>query len=258
MTGRAATAGVSSPGGRSREGAATVVGARTGTLPEPVTPSPAAPANRDAPIPLEATGVTVRLGGVTIVEDASLTLAPGDLVLLTGPNGAGKSTLLRALVGLLPCSGEVRVAGEAPAGIAARRAFVFAPDDPALYEDLTLAEHVRFQALLYRLPEAEPRALAWLDAFGLTPKLGEFPGTHSRGMRQKLSLALALGLARPLTLLDEPFNGLDVAAQARLHDALSDRVGQGGAVLLTGHQRELGERLGARVLALQDGRLVSG
>jgi ABC-2 type transport system ATP-binding protein len=231
-------------------------GPRAGTLPEPVIPSPPTSDTLNATPPLAASGVGVRLGGVTIVEDAAIVLAPGDLVLLTGPNGAGKSTLLRALVGLLPSSGDVRVAGHVPTSIAARRAFVFAPDDPALYEDLTLAEHVRFQALLYRLPEAEPRTLALLDAFDLTHKLAEFPGTHSRGMRQKLSLALTLGLARPLTLLDEPFNGLDLAAQARLLDALAERVGAGGAVLLTGHQRELGDQLGARVLTLQGGHLV--
>jgi ABC-2 type transport system ATP-binding protein len=222
-----------------------------------VTTPPPAPDPHAAATPLEATGVTVRLGGSTIVDDVALTLAPGDLALLTGPNGAGKSTLLRALVGLLPSSGDVRVAGHLPSTVEARRSFVFAPDDPALYEDLTLAEHVRFQALLYRLPEAEPRALALLDAFGLASKLEEFPGTHSRGMRQKLSLALALGLARPLTLLDEPFNGLDLASQALLLDALAERVRGGGAVLLTGHQRELGAQLGARDLTLQDGRLVA-
>jgi ABC-2 type transport system ATP-binding protein len=231
-------------------------GPRAGTLPEPVTPSPPTSEARDTAPPLAASGVSVRLGGATIVEDASIELLPGDLVLLTGPNGAGKSTLLRALVGLLPSSGDVRVAGLLPTSIAARRSFVFAPDDPALYEDLTLAEHVRFQALLYGFPEAEPRTLALLDAFDLAPKLGEFPGTHSRGMRQKLSLALALGLARPLTLLDEPFNGLDLAAQARLASALTERVRAGGAVILTGHQRELGDQLGARVLTLQGGRLV--
>ena len=210
----------------------------------------------DAPLPLVANAVRVRLGGVAIVEEAALTLAPGDLVLLTGPNGAGKSTLLRALVGLLPASGEVQVQGHPPASLAAKRAFAFAPDEPALYEDLTLAEHVRFQALLYGRPEAEPRTLAWLDAFDLAPKLGEFPGTHSRGMRQKLSLALTLGLALPLTLLDEPFNGLDLVSQERLAAALAERTREGGAVLLTGHQRELGGLLGARVVELRDGRLL--
>jgi len=213
------------------------------------------PAAHEPPPPLVASGVRVRLGGVAIVEEAALALSPGDLVLLTGPNGAGKSTLLRALVGLLPASGEVRVQGQPPTSLAAKRAFAFAPDEPALYEDLTLAEHVRFQALLYGRPEAEERALAALDAFDLTPKLGEFPGTHSRGMRQKLSLALALGLALPLTLLDEPFNGLDLASQERLAAALAARTREGGAVLLTGHQRELGGLLGARVVTLRDGRL---
>jgi ABC-2 type transport system ATP-binding protein len=220
-----------------------------------VTPTAPDTAVRDERPPLVADGVRVRLGGVTIVEGASLTLAAGDLVLLTGPNGAGKSTLLRALVGLLPSSGDVAIVGAPPTSPAARRAFVFAPDDPALYEDLTLAEHVRFQALLYGRPEAEARTLALLDAFELTPKLEEFPGTHSRGMRQKLSLALALGLAMPLTFLDEPFNGLDLASQGQLVDAIAARVRGGGAVLLTGHQRELSGLLGARVLLLRDGHL---
>jgi ABC-2 type transport system ATP-binding protein len=229
-----------------------------------MTPADAPPARRDGPPPLVAEGVRVRLGGVAIVDGATLSLAAGDLVLLTGPNGAGKSTLLRALVGLLPSSGDVAIQGSPPTSAAARRAFVFAPDDPALYEDLTLAEHVRFQALLYGRPEAEARTLALLDAFDLTPKLGEFPGTHSRGMRQKLSLALALGLAMPLTLLDEPFNGLDLASQAQLVAAIAAAVAggavaggaaAGGAVFLTGHQRELGGLLGARVLVLRDGRL---
>ncbi len=218
----------------------------------PSDPIPTAP---DAPLPLVASGVRVRLGGVAIVDEAALTLVPGDLVLLTGPNGAGKSTLLRALVGLLPASGEVQVLGHPPTSLAAKRAFAFAPDEPALYEDLTLAEHVRFQALLYGRPEAEERTLAALAAFDLTPKLGEFPGTHSRGMRQKLSLALTLGLALPMTLLDEPFNGLDLVSQERLAAALAERTREGGAVLLTGHQRELGGLLGARVVELHDGRL---
>jgi ABC-2 type transport system ATP-binding protein len=205
--------------------------------------------------PLEAENVTVRLGGTAIVEDASLRLAPGDVVLLTGPNGAGKSTLLRALAGLLPSSGDVRIAGRLPHSQAARGSFVFAPDEPALYEDLTLAEHARFVALVYGRPEADDGALATLDAFGLSTKLGEFPGTHSRGMRQKLALALTLGLALPLTLLDEPFNGLDVEAQGTLAEALQRRAREGGAVLLTGHQQELAGLLYARVLALQAGRL---
>ncbi|MDF1524442.1 MAG: ABC transporter ATP-binding protein [Trueperaceae bacterium] len=210
-----------------------------------------------APAPVLATeGLGVRLGGVAILEGIDLALAPGDLTLLVGPNGAGKSTLLRALAGLLPSSGDVRVAGHLPGSTAARATFAFAPDEPALYEDLTLAEHARFTAALYRRPEAEARARALLDAFDLGTKLDEVPASHSRGMRQKLGLALALGLAMPLTLLDEPFNGLDADAQATLARALVQHAAGGGAVLLTGHQQELPATLGARVLALRGGHLV--
>jgi ABC-type multidrug transport system ATPase subunit len=75
-------------------------------------------------------------------------------------------------------------------------------------------------------------------------------------MRQKLSLALALGLEMPLTLLDEPFNGLDVEAQELLADALMKRARSGGAVLLTGHQRELDSLLDAKVMELREGHLT--
>ena len=74
-------------------------------------------------------------------------------------------------------------------------------------------------------------------------------------MRQKLALALALGLALPLTLLDEPFNGLDLEAQELLAAGLARLAKDGGAVLLTGHQRELDDQLGAKVLELRDGRV---
>jgi len=204
---------------------------------------------------LSASEVTIRLGGVAIVEEVDLTLAAGDLVLLTGPNGAGKSTLLRSLVGLLPASGDIEIAGRYPGSLEARAQFVFVPDEPALYEDLTLSEHARFNALIYQRPEAEERALAWLNEFGLEAKAGEFPGTHSRGMRQKLSLALALGLEMPITFLDEPFNGLDLESQELLAEGLARRAKDGGAVLLTGHQRELGALLGARMLELRDGKV---
>src|SRR5690606_21209352 len=120
---------------------------------------------------LTAREVTIRLGGVVIVEEVELTLRAGDLVLLTGPNGAGKSTLLRSLVGLLPASGDIEIAGRYPNSIEARSQFVFTPDEPALYEDLTLAEHARFNALVYQRPEAEERTIDWLTRFGLAEKI---------------------------------------------------------------------------------------
>ncbi len=206
--------------------------------------------------PLLVQEVSVKLGGVPIVAHADFTLNGGELALLTGPNGAGKSTLLRSLVNLLPTStGDIFIAGHRPATPAARAHFVYVPDEAALYEDLTLAEHMHFVALLYGQVGANERMREQLDRFGLLDREGEYPATHSRGMRQKLSLTLALGLDTPLLILDEPYNGLDLDSQALLNQALQERCEAGGAVLLTGHQNELLENLGARHLSLQDGQL---
>ena len=204
---------------------------------------------------LVASGLSVRLGGVVVIERADLKLAAGDLVLLTGPNGAGKSTFLRALVGLVPASGDVAIAGRPPASLSGRAAFAFVPDEPALYEDITLAEHAYLNAALYGDAGAEGRALELLGRFGLGERTDEFPGTHSRGMRQKLALSLALALERPVTLLDEPFNALDLGSQELLARLLAERAAAGGAVLITGHQRDLAGLLGARVVAMDGGRL---
>lgn len=206
-------------------------------------------------LPLAAGNVTVRLGGTPIISEANLNLKAGDLALLTGPNGAGKSTFLRALVNLLPSDGDIYLSGFRPGNPAARSRFTYVPDEAALYEDLTLAEHTHFTALIYGQAGAEERMRSWLELFGLEGRLGEYPTTHSRGMRQKLALALALGLDTPLLVLDEPFNGLDAEAQQQLAAALRERCVAGGAVLLTGHQNELQDSLGARVLRLDGGQL---
>lgn len=208
--------------------------------------------------PLQVQEVSVRLGGVPIVTHADFTLRDGELALLTGPNGAGKSTLLRAIVNLLPTStGDVFIKGHRPATPAARARFMYVPDEAALYEDLTLSEHMQFVSLLYGQADAAGRMRTQLELFGLLDREGEYPATHSRGMRQKLSLSLALGLETPLLVLDEPYNGLDVDAQLLLSQALQARAAAGGAVLLTGHQNELLENLGARQLKLQDGQLLT-
>lgn len=206
-------------------------------------------------LPLEAGNVTVRLGGTPIISEANLRLKPGELALLTGPNGAGKSTFLRALVNLLPSDGDIFLSGLRPGNPAARGRFAYVPDEAALYEDLTLEEHTHFTALIYGQAEAGERMRSWLGVFGLEDRAGEYPTTHSRGMRQKLALALALGLDMPLLVLDEPFNGLDHEAQLQLAGALKERCAAGGAVLLTGHQNELQASLEARVLQLDGGQL---
>ena len=192
---------------------------------------------------LTLTDAVVLFGKNRIFDEVNLDLPSGSLLWLSGANGAGKSTLLRAVAGLLPFNGEIRIHGYVPASLEARREMIFVPDEPALYEDLSLREHAEFTASLYAKPEALERILQHLETFDLETRLDEFPAAHSRGMRQKLSLALALGLELPVTLLDEPFNGLDAASQISLQTILIAMLERGLTLAFSAHQTDITDAL---------------
>ncbi len=212
-------------------------------------------------LPLEIRSLEVVLSQRQILDDISLTLKKGDLMWLRGRNGAGKSTLMRALVGLLTYRGEVFIKGEPPYTLKAKSKFIYVPDEALLYDDLSLSEHARFSSMSYFQGDAEAKILGLLEQFQLTPYLGEYPTAHSRGMRQKLSLSLALGLDLPLYILDEPYNALDVQAQETLSEILAAKIKSGASILVTAHQegitRSLLERIPhARQADLEDGKLL--
>lgn len=199
--------------------------------------------------------VTVTFGGEAVLAGVDLTLPAGRTVLLRGPNGAGKSTLLRAIAGLLPFRGEILLFGARPRTLPGRAAFAFVADVPTLFEDLTVREHAAFLSRAYQRPEAEARILGWLEAFELDDRLDEFPGTHSRGMRHKAALALALGLEPGLLLLDEPFNTLDSDARVTLGQALRERAEAGRINLLSAHDASLEADLAAAVVEVRGGQV---
>src|SRR5947209_4385190 len=122
------------------------------------------------------------------VAGISFEVAPGEILGLVGPNGAGKTTTLRALAGILrPTRGELRIAGHdlATEPVAAKAAMAYVPDDPRLFDDLTVWEHLRFIASAYRVHDWRSRAELLLERFELTGKRDTVAGELSRGMRQK-------------------------------------------------------------------------
>ena len=185
-----------------------------------------------------------------------LEIGPGELVMLVGPNGAGKSTFLRLIAGLLePTGGEVLVDG-APAGsVEARAATSFIPDNPVLYDDLSVDEHLEYVARLHGVDEWQPRADSLLDRLALTDRAYDLPSRFSRGMRQKASLAV--GLVRPFSLLlvDEPFVGLDAPTQASLVEILDETAKEGAALLVSTHQLDLVDRA-TRCVAVREGEVA--
>jgi ABC-type multidrug transport system ATPase subunit len=158
--------------------------------------------------------------------------------------------------GLLePSAGEVTIIG-APAGsLDARAAVSYLPDNPVLYDDLSLLEHVEYVCRLHDAEDWQERAVGLLAELGLTDRADDLPSRFSRGMRQKT--AILLGLIRPFSVLlvDEPFVGLDPPGRAAFIDLLDDASGAGATVVVATHQLDFVSRAD-RCVALRDGAVV--
>jgi ABC-2 type transport system ATP-binding protein len=195
---------------------------------------------------LAAEAVRVRFGTVDAVRDVSLTLRGGDLLGLIGPNGAGKTTLLRAFAGIQPLArGVVRVLGE-PLGSSgsggggngeARRHIGFTPDTPAVYEELTVREFLRFVAKGYEIArsDADERIEFWLEKVWLSEKRDVKIKALSRGMRQRIGIARTMLPNPSLVLLDEPSAGLDPAGRVQFRQLLVSLREQGKALIVSSH-----------------------
>jgi ABC-2 type transport system ATP-binding protein len=199
-------------------------------------------------------------GAFVAVDDLSFSVGSGEIVGLIGPNGAGKTTTLRALAGILrPSSGRVSIDGHdiVREPIEAKRRLAFMPDEPHLFEFLTVEEHLRLTARLYGVRDLEHRGPALLDELELTGRERSLPGELSRGMRQKV--LIACGLVRDATtlLFDEPLTGLDPFGIRRMRETIVSRARAGAAVLLSSHLLHLVEEICSRVIIMDGGRKVA-
>lgn len=198
-------------------------------------------------------GETVAVAGITF------TVAPGEILGLVGPNGAGKTTTLRALAGILrPTRGRLVVAGHDLAAdpIAAKAALAYVPDDPKLFDQLTVWEHFRFIASAYRLIDWIERAEDLLVQFELVEKRNSLTSELSRGMRQKVAICCGYLHEPKAILLDEPLTGLDPRGIRTMKDSVRRRADAGAAVIISSHLLSLVEDLCTSVLVLHHGRQI--
>ncbi len=209
---------------------------------------------------IEVTSLTKRYGETLAVDALSFQVAPGEILGLVGPNGAGKTTTLRSLCGIiLPTSGRIRIAGFnlETEGQQAKQRLAFIPDEPQLFEYLTVTEHLRFIGRLYGVADAAERSEALLTELELVDKRDAFPGALSRGMKQKLAIACGL-LHRPeVLILDEPLTGLDPGGIRRMKDTILTRAREGAAVILSSHLLHLVEELCTTLLVIRGGQRVA-
>jgi iron complex transport system ATP-binding protein len=211
--------------------------------------------------------VTVRLGGVRVVDDVTAKVDDGEWVGLIGPNGAGKTTLLRAVAGLVGHDGRIELGGRAVSSLKRKQVsqrVALVPQEPVLPRDLTVYEYV----LLGRTPyvpylgtessadvAAVGRALERLD---LEMLAGRRLGTLSGGERQRAVLARALAQDTSILLLDEPTSALDVGRQQQVLEFVDRlRSEQRLTVLAAMHDLTLAAQYAERLLLLDGGALVA-
>jgi len=209
---------------------------------------------------IEVSGLTKLYGDLVAVNDLSFAVQPGEVMGLIGPNGAGKTTTLRSLSGItIPTRGALRLAGAdlATDPQRAKAALAFIPDEPQLFEYLTVDEHLRFVARLYGVADAPARTTPLLAELELLDKRHALPTELSRGMRQKLAIACGLLHSPAVLILDEPLTGLDPAGIRKMKATIAQRARAGVAVVLSSHLLHLVEELCTHVLVLQHGRRVA-
>lgn len=198
-------------------------------------------------------GETVAVAGI------SFSVTPGEILGLLGPNGAGKTTTLRALAGILvPTQGSLYLAGHDVVRnpVAAKARLAYVPDDPQLFDRLTVWEHFRFIAAAYRLQDWTDRAEHLLRRLELTEKRHVLASELSRGMRQKLAMSCAFLHLPSAVLLDEPFTGADPRGIRTMKELIREYAETGAAIIVSSHLLTLFEDLVHTVLILHRGRVL--
>jgi len=211
---------------------------------------------------LEIRHLTKRFNGIPVVEDVSFKIHPGEILGYVGPNGAGKSTTVKMIIGLLESSeGQILFHGrsviEDLPGFQSRIGYV--PEEPSLYSYLSGREYLQLAGRLRGLPRKtlEPRIDEFLRLFSLWDDRHCPLSSYSKGMRQKVLLSAALLHNPELLILDEPLSGLDVNTALVLRELMQSLAAQGRMIFYSSHVLDVVEKICARVLILNKGRVVA-
>ena len=209
---------------------------------------------------IEVSGLTKRYGTFTAVRDLSFIVQPGEVLGLVGPNGAGKTSTLRSLAGIIPANaGRIHIGGvdRAADPVGAKRQRAFFPDEPRLFDYLTVRQHLNFVARIYGVADHATLAQPLLEELEIADKADQLPGELSRGMKQKLAIACGLLHGPRVMFFDEPLTGLDPLGIRRMKDSILSRARAGAAVVLSSHLLHLLEEVCSHVLILKKGEKIA-
>jgi len=211
---------------------------------------------------IQVNGLTKYYGSRPAAKDITFEVGKGDVFGLLGTNGAGKSTTIKMLCGLLkPTRGSIKIGGidiqKMP--LKAKSMMGYLPENPLIYDRLTGAETLELIGKLRKLSDEmiQQRITYYASSLGLGEQIHSEVGTYSKGMRQKLAIAMTLIHDPEMVLLDEPASGLDPRYTKLLKDWILNLAGNGRTVLLSTHIIEMAESLCTKIAIIDQGKLLA-
>lgn len=194
--------------------------------------------------------------GFRAVDYLNLSVDSGQIFGLLGPNGAGKTTTIRMLTGLLkPDGGTIRVLSKE--NWEWKGVMGYIPEEPSLYEHLTVYEHIYLIGKLRGVTDLDNRVDYLLDFMGLNDKSDEMVSTISKGMKQKVAIACAVVHEPKVLIGDEPLMGLDPKSQRKVKQLMKDYADRGGVALVSTHILDVAERFCDRVAIINRGHILA-
>jgi len=201
-------------------------------------------------------GVTKKYGKLIANDDISFQVDDGQIAILLGPNGAGKSTIIKCIVGLLRFQGLIAINGAPNTSEQAKRDIAYIPEAPAVYDLLTVSEHLEFIRRAYRM-EDDGYSDRLLERFEMDDKKGKLGKELSKGMQQKLSICCALAHKPKIAVFDEPLVGLDPHAIKELKTVFRELKNEGTSLLISTHMIDSVEDYWDVVNIMMNGRFVA-
>ena len=193
---------------------------------------------------------------VLAVDNMSFEVNEGEVAVLLGPNGAGKSTTIKCITGLLRYKGEIEVCGYKNKTVEAKKLFSYVPETPALYDMLTVYEHLEYIANAYGIKNYKEKAEELLERFDLSDKRDKLGKELSKGMQQKVSICCGLITNPKVMLFDEPMIGLDPKAIKELKKVFLELKEQGCSVIISTHIIDSIDEIWDKALIVNKGIVV--
>ena len=205
---------------------------------------------------LDIQNVSKRYGKTLANDGVSFSLAGGELAVLLGPNGAGKSTLIKCVAGLLRFEGNIQICGHGNKTLEAKRELGYIPEMPAVYDLLTVSEHLEFMRRAWRMDD-DGYGEALLRRFEMWDKRDKLGKELSKGMQQKLSICCQLVHRPKVIIFDEPLVGLDPHAIKELKEMFGELRADGAALLISTHMIDSVEDFWDVAHIMMHGRLAA-